>query len=184
MDQESQLLDLIRNNDNRGYKYLYDNYFPTLFFIARSFNIREEDIHDLIQNVFIALGNSSASFTEELKLRVYLYTSLKNECRNYLKHCKIKDVYDNYEKSVGETEYSFWEKVMEEEVYSIIHQAVSQLPEQQRKVIQLHLKGLRNKEIAEQLTLNEETVKSYKKEARKKLQTLLEPYKGLLSLLF
>lgn len=184
VDQEKNILDLIKNNDNRGYKYLYDTYFPVMFFVARSFNIRDEDIADLIQNVFIALGNSSASFADELKLKVYLYTSLKNECRNHLKHSKIKSAYQSYEISVGSDEYSFWEKVMEEEIYSIIHTAVTQLPEQQRKVTELHLKGLKNKEIAEELNLDEETIKSYKKEAKKKLQVLLQPYRGLLSLLF
>lgn len=183
MDKEIHILDWIRNNDNRGYKYLYEHYFGTMFFVAKSFHIREEDIHDLIQNVFIALGDASAVFENELKLRVYLYTALKNECRNYLKHSKVKDAYHSYELSVGKEEYSFWEKVMEEEVYSIIHDAVALLPDRQRMVIQLHLKGLKNKEIADELHLDEETVKSYKKEAKKKLQLLLEPYKNLLTFL-
>lgn len=184
MDQSENILHLIRNNDNRGYKYLYDHYFSAMFFIARSFYVPEEDIPDMIQNVFIALGDSSAFFENELKLKVYLYTALKNECRNYLKHAKVKSAYHAYKKEITQEGYSFWEKVMEEEVYSIIHATVAQLPLQQRKVIQLYLKGLKNKEIAAILNLDEETIKSYKKEAKRKLQILLQPYKGLLSLLF
>ena len=56
-------------------------------------------------------------------------------------------------------------RLMREEMYRALHQAVDELPERCRQVFKLHLQGKKNEEIAQILELSVETVKTQKKKA-------------------
>ena len=62
---------------------------------------------------------------------------------------------------------SFWEKVLEEDVYANLMAAIEQLPPQCRLVMQLTLEGLKISEIASRLRISEDTVKGIKKRQAK-----------------
>ena len=55
--------------------------------------------------------------------------------------------------------------LMREEVYRELYLSVRELPDRCREVFELHLKGKKNEEIAELLSLSVETVKTHKKNA-------------------
>ena len=64
--------------------------------------------------------------------------------------------------------------VLEEEVYALLIKAIQNLPEQCQKVYLLVLEGKSNQEIAYQLQLNIETVKSHKQVGKKLLYDQLK----------
>ncbi len=65
---------------------------------------------------------------------------------------------------------TFNDFLIEDETYRIIHEAVESLPAQESKVIQLALEGLKMQEIADQLKISVNTVKTLKSRAYKHLR--------------
>jgi RNA polymerase sigma-70 factor (ECF subfamily) len=66
--------------------------------------------------------------------------------------------------------------VQEEETYRIIYQAIYGLPHQSRKIILLSLKGYKNPEIAGELQVSLNTVKTLKKNAYRELRDKLKDH--------
>ena len=93
---------------------------------------------------------------------------------------------DRYQRELLDTASemdSFWEKVLEEDVYANLMAAIEQLPPQCRLVMQLTLEGLKISEIASRLRIYEDTVKEHKKNGKQKLARMVEnPF--LISLIF
>jgi len=56
----------------------------------------------------------------------------------------------------------------------MVQKAISELPHRQREIIELTLKGIRNPQIALQLNITENTVKTTKRNAFKKLREVLK----------
>lgn len=55
-------------------------------------------------------------------------------------------------------------KIIEEEVFGSMYDAIYKLPEQTRKIVLLTLEGVSNPKIAEQLKISVNTLKTLKKE--------------------
>lgn len=74
----------------------------------------------------------------------------------------------------------FHDKVIVEEAYRILQEAIDSLPPGMRSIILLVLEGKTNQEIAEELSVSKETVHSQKKIAYRKLRDYLKDYYFLL----
>lgn len=74
-----------------------------------------------------------------------------------------------------ESEHYYGNHVIEEEVFNQLYEEISHLPESAQKVMLLALKGLKNKEIADELGISANTVKTQKKIAYSKLKKKLSP---------
>ena len=72
---------------------------------------------------------------------------------------------------------------IEEETYQLVHKAVEQLPKQSCKIIQLSLQGYSNQEIADQLNISINSVRTLKQSAYKKLRGILKEHFYLLPLM-
>ena len=66
-------------------------------------------------------------------------------------------------------------QVIEEESFNQLYVEINHFPESARKIMLLALKGLKNKEIANELGISENTVKTQKKIAYSKLKKKLSP---------
>ena len=77
----------------------------------------------------------------------------------------------------------FRNQIIEEETYQLVHKAVEQLPKQSCKIIQLSLQGYSNQEIADQLNISINSVRTLKQSAYKKLRGILKEHFYLLPLM-
>jgi len=66
------------------------------------------------------------------------------------------------------------ETFLDQETFHMVQKAISELPHRQREIIELTLKGIRNPQIALQLNITENTVKTTKRNAFKKLREVLK----------
>ena len=122
------------------------------------------DAEDIVQEVFIAIWESDKKYNSYHGFRAFLYDSVKNRCLNYLKHQEVERRHAEIllqEQDEEDEDY----RLMREEMYRALHQAVDELPERCRQVFKLHLQGKKNEEIAQMLELSVETVKTQKKKA-------------------
>ncbi len=120
---------------------------------------------DVVQEVFINMLKLRCSFDEELQLRSYLYTGVRNKALDYQKHVNVKQ---NYVSKVREDPYGYHlnsngeEDFFSEEIYRRLFELVDNLPERQREVFVKLMEGKKLKEIAEEMNVSFETVRTQK----------------------
>lgn len=68
----------------------------------------------------------------------------------------------------------FYNAVLEEELFVRLRNAIEELPEKYKNVIKLNLQGLSDKEIAQQLGVSVDIVKTQKKRGKDMLRQRIE----------
>lgn len=142
-----------------------EQYYRPLFLYVRKRVNNQLDAEDLTQEVFYKLSKSNNEQVDNIK--GWVYAIAKNT---------IIDYYRKKNLPTGEIDMDFVEQKAEgdnvlEELSRCIVPYVAQLPEEYREIMELsELKGIPQKEIAEQLGLNYVTVRSKVQRGRKKLK--------------
>ena len=171
----------ITENDYRGFVAGKEKSFERIFF--RYYRMEAEDIAlDVLHYVWeIRAGVMSAA-----ALHTLIYTAMRHRVLNHIRDEKIhrRILQEHWETREDE---EFYDHVMDEEMCRILHEAISKLPTQSRHVILFVLQGKSVAEIAEQLSISINSVKTYKLRAINSLRESLKNYPlvllALLSLL-
>ena len=174
----------LANGDEQELKRLYRFFFPHCLSFALNYVPDEEVCRDIVQDVFIAYWERRADFSDAVSLKVFLYRSIRNRCYNALRQMRLHEAVpldEDADSLFSEDELE--RNVIREEVGMMVHQAVSRLTPQARKVLMLSLQGKTNREIAEALELSLNTVKSHKLSAYAFLRQHLDDLHNLLHLL-
>lgn len=153
-------------------------YYQTLCYFAYNYLKEQEGAEDVVQEVFIKLLDTTEGFENEEHLKHYLYKSVRNACLNQVKLLGIRsEILNNIQKNVSQDENDFFVNVVRAEVYGEIMEAVRELPNECGRVFKLaYIDGYNNEEIADQLSISVNTVKSQKNKAKIQLR---ERLKGL-----
>lgn len=149
---------------------MFDIYYEALVKYANRFIPFTEECEDLVQDIFIGLWINGNIFPDEISLKVFLYKTVRNKCYNIIKHNKVKDKYAENIIISLEDDSLFLEQVIEEEIVRQLYQAIEILPDRKKQIIKLSLKGLKNNEIAEELQIKVQTVKTLKSQSYKILR--------------
>ena len=160
--------------DDIGVKLLFERYYTPLVLFSKSYVLDQDVAKDIVQDVFLVMIQEKERFVTIEHLKTYLYTTVKNRCLKYLRHEDVKLRYHHYVISHEGEEDGYLDKVLEEEVFVLLQQAVEELPEQCRKVFMLAMEGKGNAEIADIMNVGLETVKSHKKSGKKILYNRLK----------
>lgn len=128
---------------------------------------------DLVQSVFRRIINYRKSFNEQHQFRSWMYQIARNELTyHYKKHKMMFSDYHDTEHLQFE-EDSASEEIEAENRKLILHEAMKQLSQDQREIIELSkFQGLRYKEIGEILQLSKSAVKVKIHRSIKKLKEL------------
>ncbi len=174
------LFNKVKQGDVNAFRELFNQLYPSMCVIARHY-VEDTLAEDIAQDVFIKLWSEREKLLGVQSVKNYLYVSVKNHCLNHLWHIKVEEKYiSNFDR---DELFQFNNKVIEEETYRILKQAIDKLPEQRRNIMILTLKGLKNQEIAERLGISVNTVKTLKYKSLKVLKEKLKDYFYLLLLL-
>lgn len=163
----------LRNQSHEVFEVIFRTYYPSLYRLAYAYLMSRNLAEDMVQDSFVSLWANAAVLPEETYLKSYLYSSVKHACLDYLKHLQVID--SNKEKLTealifsGTVEYEDNQELLEK-----VRQSLQELPEQQRKVLELKVfKGLNYREIANELNISEESVHTYVKRAYKYLREFI-----------
>lgn len=161
-------------NDNINFKLFFNTYFESLYRFARRYTEEDSVARDITQDSFVRLYERRGDFDAPEKARSFVYITARNLCLDYIKHLKIRQHYYR-QQLAGEEEESvdFIHEITYQETLRTLHQAINTLPLQTRNIILLGLNGKNNNEIAEELNISVNTVKSLKKNAYKSLKSKL-----------
>jgi len=166
------------------YEDVFHKYYGALVSYAVRFVSDDQASEDLVQDVFLRLLNKIRNNEELNDVRSYLYRSVKNQCINYNKHMLVRDKYEADNADGIDNEDNYIDAAIRTEVYRQLNEALKKLPPQTQKIFRLVLDGLTSKEIAEDLQLSVETVKTQRKRAKMMLKQHLGNVTYVLAILF
>lgn len=147
------------------FKDQYNKYYRVLVIYALKMVADETVAEDIVQDVFINILKLKRSFDDELQLRAYLYAGVRNRVLDHQKHVNVKQTYIN---KVQENPHAYHlnsngeEEFFSEEIYRRLFELVDTLPERQREVFIKLMEGKKLKEIAEEMNISFETVRTQK----------------------
>ena len=152
--------------------FFYSNY-PVFSSFAAKYISDSVTCEDIVQDIFIKFWESRNTFFNIYSVKAFFYKSIRNSCLDYIKHEKVKDKYFGYNKHVEESTQYFWEEVLRKEAYSIVYKEINKLPKMGKQVLLCALAGKNNEEIAQELGISVNTVKTHKSRAYKTLREKL-----------
>ncbi|MDR2680140.1 MAG: RNA polymerase sigma-70 factor [Tannerella sp.] len=180
--QEQVIIDLLKNGDNRAYKYLYDHHYAILCRIAYEFLKDDFLAQSVADDLIMHIYENRESLTITSPIRTYLVRAVKNRCINHLQ----------LEREKKEISFSALEKpcpdlpdadeyplanLIEREMEDEVKNAVNKLPAECRVVFEKsRFEGKSYQEIASDLNISVNTVKYHIKNALATLRKNLAEY--------
>jgi RNA polymerase sigma factor (sigma-70 family) len=174
--------------DESAYKDLMNKYDRPIYFHIRKMIKEKELVEDLVQEVFMKAFKNLSTYSNEYAFSTWLYRIATNHTIDYLRKKKLQtlSINDPYKTKDGELEiqlpdetYATDKVVIKKERKQIVQNAIENLPEKYRAVIQLrHMDELSYDEIADELDLPLGTVKAHIFRARELLYKALIDKRG------
>lgn len=175
MDSQNWVIELCKG-EAKAYKFFFEEYYQILGVFALKYVKEKEVAADIVNDVILELYSRKLKFENLTALKSFLYLSIKNKSLNYIRHSNAQERYLHILPPEKEEEF-FLDNIIEEEIYFLMKKAIADLPVPIRQIYELSLQGKSNEEIAQQLGITLDSVKSYKKRGKSVLRDKL---KGLM----
>ena len=178
-DKILKLLEQIKNGDERAFAEFYSQTYKYVYSRAKCMFSDEEEVQDLVQEVYLALYRNAANIQSSESIFGWLKTTTFYQGTKMLKK-KRKEVLlseDGEEmfESIPDDEPEIEEGYMNQEDVQVIRDCINRLSDEQKTVLlAYYYDNLKVNEIAEILSLSAGTIKSRLYLARKNLQVHIE----------
>ena len=166
---EQDILTLIKQDKNAGIRELFNRYYKPLVLFADEFVKDSGVAEDIVQEFYVRLWED-----EYLKnvlppaLSSYLFTSVRNSC---IKYGVKKDVLKNATEITDfDIPVETFASIDEPEIQRVMKE-MELLPEQTRRVVEgIVIKELKYKEVAQELNISVNTVKTLLQRGLRRMQ--------------
>ncbi|MDB4873889.1 MAG: polymerase sigma-70 factor [Gemmatimonadetes bacterium] len=175
-NDESDLIARIRAGDEAAFRALYLAHHDGLWKFAYTY-VRSRDVaEELVQDVFLSLWGTRASWQVTTRVRAWLFAAVRNLALNHLRHERVVARTAHVESStMGERPPGQQETVEANELDEAIERALAELPERRRIAMTLRWKeDMSPLEIANVLGTTPEAVRVLLSRARTDLAALLD----------
>lgn len=161
------------NNKGKLNKDLFENLFREhyegLLYFSLSIVDIEDVARDIVHDSFVYMWNNKKDLDLSFSLKSYLYKIVRNNSLNYLKHQKVEQKYRDYILKIDNDSNTDIEK--HEERILKLERKLKELTPRTREVIEkCFIEGLKYKEIAEELEISVNTVKTHIKNGLRTLR--------------
>ena len=173
---EQLIIAEFKRGSKEAFEQIYQMYAKRLLAYCFQYTKCYEDAEEIVEDVFVSLWNNRGKIRQEETLSSLLYTMSKHYVINAYRATVNSPVYEDYVAYQNELSTSEDHYKLDYELYmKTIKNAIKQLPLTQQRVISLsRFSLLSNQEIAERLSLSEQTVKNQLSLGLKTLRMLLE----------
>lgn len=173
MQDTAKLIERLRNGDRESLFSMMTAYYSDLFRYGIKFTADKDVTKDIIGQFFLHIWDHREKFSSAGNIKPYLIVSFKRYLIEYLRKISRQLNITEYESSAYEYPYEdyivAWQN--EETIKTLLKNAISELPERQRELVQLRFyEQLSYEEIAEKTSLSIRTVYNKLHEAIKKLR--------------
>ena len=185
LDNENELLRRTANGDQAAYAMLFNHYWGQIYATAMAFTKSPELSEDIAQDVFAKIWVKKETLREINKFEAFLYTIARNLILDRLrKHVFTKDHEDYLLLYFEESSPNPSRQLEFKEFEATIHAAIDKLPPQQRTAFRLsRFQGLNHEEIAGQMGVSKQSVKSYIVRSIVSLRNIMQEHSGSISLI-
>lgn len=167
----------IRKGDQSVFKSFFEKNYEDLVIYANGFLFDQDSSQDLVQEVFIYIWENAKSIDIQVSLKSYSYTMVRNRCFNFLKTIKITDDYELLDLAlnlVSEHEISLSDEDERKILNQQVSKALTSLPDRMQEIVKLkYLNNYKYSEIALELNISVNTVKTQLKRAKLKIAEII-----------
>ena len=153
-------IEKLKKGNVRAFEQVFNTHYADLCRYAQKYVIELDNAREIVQNTFVKLWEIKHSLSQDTSIKSYLYTAVRNNCLDYLKHIRISNEYkkdllrkimDSSFKSIASPENCL-DGLIEKELENRINDAIAHLPDRCREIFELsRFKGLKYREIAKEL---------------------------------
>ena len=184
MDSTTTLTEIQKHN-KFVFKKLFESLNEDLVLYANGYLFDIYASEDIVQEIFIQLWEKAGTITIKTSLKSYLYAMVRNRCLNYLKSIKITDRNNLLDiQAIINSEYDMDEYPQEDKeiIYAQVMKIIETLPSKMQTMVKLRfISNYKYEEIASEMGVSINTVKTQLKRAKIKLSTLISSLLILLS---
>lgn len=183
---EYYLIQDLKRGSHKAFDKIYQMYAKRLYAYSLQFTKSAQESEEIVQEVFVKLWSNRLKIKQDETLRSLLFIMAKHHLINAYRFKLNHPAYEEYVNymNVLSTEDAHY-KLEYNEFVLRLRKVMETLPVTQQKVIRLsRIKQLSNKEIAEKLSLSEQTVKNQLSLGLKALKEKLNKILLLLMLLY
>lgn len=164
------IIEEIKKGNNKVFKSFFNKNYEALVIYANGYLFDKPASEDLVQDVFIYIWENAKDIDIHSSLKAYVTTMVRNKCLNYLKKLKITDNYSVLEFNINLITAHVFDEASKEDKKIVYHQIlkiVDTLPEKMQQAVRLKfLQNLKYKEIAQEMDVSVNTVKTHLKRAK------------------
>lgn len=170
-----------RLNDKAALEALYKSTYSSAYFVAYRMTKNRDNAVDILHDCYIKAFANLDTIAEPRKFDKWFNKIVANKCLDYLKRQKpmfLEDVYgEEFEEELTDDRYSNNPQIFSEneDINRIVRQIIDELPEEQRLcVLMYYFDEMSVRDIAEELGVSENTVKSRLRLARNRIKAEIE----------
>lgn len=174
--QDTELVTLLSKGDRYAYAEIFFRYNKLLYSHAYNKLREREEARDIVSEVFYALWAKREQSLPEHNLIGYLFVAVRYKIADFLSRKQVRHHYiqslQNFidEPQQVKTDHLIREKQLKE----IIEEEISALPPRMQEIFRMsRFEQMSHKEIADRLSLSEQTVKDQVKKALRILRVKL-----------
>ena len=182
---DNELIIKINKGDLRAFKELYLRYYIPLCIYAKQYTKTKELAEEVVQDLFLNIWEQKGQLRITVSLKAYLFTAIRNQCLNHLKHLQVVNGYNQYYTQLLNNAQDYYTLSYESgdsilianELEKSLMEAIDSLPEHCRKIfIKSRFDGLKHQDIADSLGITLYTVNKQISIALEKLRAALKIY--------
>ena len=159
MQDELTLFRKMQEGDWNAFNSFFESYSERLYLYALGFVGNQAEAEDIVQDTFIYLWVNRAKISHSGSIYAYLSRSVKNSCIDRKLHEEVKQRYQREMMASGEEVSEDSESF--EELYERLQIVMDSLPPKCKEIFILGcVEGLSYKDVAEQLGVSVNTVKT------------------------
>ena len=169
---DGELWNEIKSGDVESLRLLHDRYFfPLCNFANKSLRLPSV-AEELVSTCFLRLWEQRKTIAIHQSVKSYLYVMVRNQVTDYVRSNKGKTVTTSSEIPDIPAEA----EINDQEFYADLYRAIGRLPEQRRRILEMAaFESMTYNEIAEQLNISVNTVKTQMGRAYRFLKEDLDP---------
>ncbi len=184
--EESRLITALHKGDILAFNEIYKRYSQKVYNFTLKHIDRNEDVEDLIQEVFITIWKKREDIDEKQSFNGYLFTITLNIIRKYYrKKTKNRKIAEKWLLLNSDHSDITMDTIDYRSINEIAKKVIEQLPPKRKEVFILSREiGLRNDEIAEKMNISKKTVENHLNLALKELRKHLVGETFIVTLFF
>ena len=174
---KTEILNDYLSNEIVDIDKLIDDFYSYVYIVVKNgvnASLRDEDIEEIVSDVFVAIWKNSKNLLRTTPLKPYLTGIAKNVIKNKYRNLKLSSSLSDYENNI-EDDFDIEEFVEENEQSKIILDTIHKLkPIEYEIFIMFYYKSMKIKEIAKRLNYSTGNVKTILHRGKRKIKRILE----------